>query len=242
MLLPATNKRAERTLKSSCADALSCTWLFLHWCLLLRQKKKKTLSGYYQRSERGHAYITQPSTGLMPAPRCRRGGNRHRGVERVEAGRLYPWKMHQAAESRPCWPVNCGGVCEQRTDRCSTHCGTEEQENVLPVLFAKLSGHWFPGTCSHFPEVKEFPWRAGIEIFCCTIFSLPGGHPAPLRDKCKRQTMSPVLLCFYLPIWPVTLLFNVTSILSLSFTPLSRTWPPSLLLTSPPYFALLSSA
>lgn len=39
MLLPAINKRAECTLKSSREDTLSCTWLFLHWCLLSSQKK-----------------------------------------------------------------------------------------------------------------------------------------------------------------------------------------------------------
>lgn len=41
MLLPAINKRAECTLKSSRADTLSCTWLFLHWCLLSSQKNPK---------------------------------------------------------------------------------------------------------------------------------------------------------------------------------------------------------
>lgn len=41
MLLPTINKRAECTLKSSRADTLSCTWLFLHWCLLSSQKTKK---------------------------------------------------------------------------------------------------------------------------------------------------------------------------------------------------------
>lgn len=118
-------------------------------------KKTKTLCCYYQKSERGHAYITQSATGLMPASRRRRGGSRHRGVERVEAGLLYPWKMHQAAESWARWPVNCGGVCEQRTDRCSTCCGTEEQENMLSVLFAKLLGH-FQVHAAIFTKLKSF--------------------------------------------------------------------------------------
>ena len=84
----------------------------------------------------------------------------------------------------------------RRLRREATHCSTEVQKNTLPVLLKKLSGHWFPGTCSHFPKVKGFSWRAGLEIFCRTIFSLPGGHPAPLRNICKRQTISraPVFL------------------------------------------------
>lgn len=55
--------------------------------------------------------------------------------------------------------------------------------------------HW-EQNCSHFHKVKEFAWRAGIETFCRTIFSSPGGHPAPLWNICKRQTVSPVRLCF----------------------------------------------
>lgn len=39
---------------------------------------------------------------------------------------------------------------------------------------------------------------------------------------------------FLLLVWSITWFFNVTPILSLSFTPLSRTCPRSLLLTSPP--------
>lgn len=49
--------------------------------------------------------------------------------------------MKDAPSSRASTVVNHGGVSEDRTDRCGTHCGTEEQENMLPVLLAILSGH-----------------------------------------------------------------------------------------------------
>lgn len=50
---------------------------------------------------------------------------------------------------------------------------------MLPVLLVKLPRHLpgnQPGKCSPFPKVKELVLRAGIEIFCCTIFCSPGGH------------------------------------------------------------------
>lgn len=210
MLLPAINKRAERTLKSSFTGALSRTWLFLHCWLLLFPKIRERPWLHHSACDRIDARSETQERGKRTQRRGKSGSRMavsmkdapSNWVSTVLAGEL--WRRVQREGRSP------------------------------PVLLAKLSGHWFPGTCSHFLKVKAFPWKAGIKIFCCTIFSLPGGHPAPLRDICKHQTTSPVLLCFCFPVWPITSLFIMTSILSLSFTPLSRTCPPSLLLTSPP--------
>lgn len=67
MLLPAINKRAECTLKSSRADTLSCAWLFFHWCLLSLQKKK-------------------PKNALLLLPKVRKRSCLHHSVcDRIDA-------------------------------------------------------------------------------------------------------------------------------------------------------------
>lgn len=73
-----------------------------------------------------------------------------------------------------------------------------------------------------------FEERVLKSFLCCTIFSTPGGHPAPLLNICKLQTMFPMLPFLTFPIWSIAPSFDMTSILSLCFTPLSRTCPPSL--------------
>lgn len=138
MLLPDINKRAERTLKST----LSRTHMSSFPSLLAFIMTKTKLCRYYQRSERGCACITLSATGSMPTPGHGRGENRGRGVKRVEADWLYPWKRQHfllpgviqavcpclvpGSSVLACQPVSCERVCEEQTDLCST---TVKQKN-----------------------------------------------------------------------------------------------------------------
>lgn len=86
---------------------------------------------------------------------------------------------------------------------------------------------------------QVFAWRADFEILCLTIFSTPGGCPALLLNICKLQTMSHILLIFLLLINHCFIQHDLYFDLD-SFTPLSRTCSPSLLLTSSPLSYLAS--
>lgn len=59
-----------------------------------------------------------------------------------------------------CHPVSCGGVCEEGAI-AAAHVAirgkkknSREQGNMLPMLFVKLSRHWFPGVAI-FPDLKS---------------------------------------------------------------------------------------
>lgn len=182
MLLPAINKRAEHSLKSSRADALSRTRLFLHCWLLLSQKLFVVIA----KGQR-EAMLTSLS---LRQDWCR---SQKRGTQTQRSGKGGSRTAASMKDATSSWvSAMLAGELWRRGRRqdWSLQHTSRYRENKLLTLLAKLSGHWFPGTCSHFPEVKEFPWRAGLEIFCCTIFSLPGGHPAPLRDMNTKPCFS----------------------------------------------------
>lgn len=101
MLLPDINKRAECNLKSSCADTLSCTHICLVFpSLLAFSVTKTTLCRYYQRSERGRAYITQSATRSMPTPGHTRGRNRGKALKRGGSDLVVSMKKAPFAATR----------------------------------------------------------------------------------------------------------------------------------------------
>lgn len=209
MLLPDINKRAERTLKST----LSCTricLLFRHCWLLSWQKQSSVVI------TKGQGEVALASLSLRqdrcPPPDTGEWGNRGRGVKRVEAAWLYSWKRHHfllpgviqavcsclvpGSSELGCQPVSCGRVCKERTDCCSA---PEKQKNqrteshvahVGSKTFTSLISRYVqPFSQSERVCLKSRYWNLLLHYIHLT-------WRAPLWNICKRQTVSPVHLCF----------------------------------------------